>query len=368
MTTHPSPYFVDPDIRKAHTLPSDVYIDPEQLEFLKKMNFRSSWQWVGGKEIFQPAHNLVPHEFMPGFIPEPMLMIQKDGQPGIFSNVCTHRANILVEKSCQKPFISCRYHGRCFHLDGRFRSMPEFEHVDHFPSANDDLKAYHLTIWRGLMFSALDPALPLTDIFSPIQATLGSFPFEKLEFLAEHSKKYVIQANWLAYCDNYLEGFHIPFVHPALNQAIRFEDYEVRVFPHCNVQVARCKPGQTPIPLSENDPDFGQDIYAYYWFIYPNMMLNFYHWGISVNWVLPQNSTTTEVRFYTFCRNDVAAQEIERTALHATEMEDEAVVENVQKGLRGEAYNRGRFSPSREQGVHAFHEYLYREVFSKLKT
>lgn len=366
MMSNLSPFYVDPDIKKACTLPAEVYTDPKLLEILKKNLFRSSWQWVGGQEIFHQDNNLVPHEFIPGFLPEPLLIIRKEDKPVVFSNVCTHRANVLIDKPCQKPMISCRYHGRCFHLDGRFRSMPEFQDAEFFPSKVDNLKAYHLESGFGMLFCALDPVYSLTEILAPIRATLGSFPYEKLEFLPGHSKKYFIHANWLTYCDNYLEGFHIPFVHPALNQAIRFEDYEVRIFSNCNVQIARCKPGQTPINLSENDPDHGQDIYAYYWFIYPNIMLNFYHWGISVNWVIPQTDNKTEVRFYTFCRNDVSMDEVEKTALDLTELEDEAIVENVQKGLHAEAYSRGRFSPSREQGVHAYHEYLYREVFSKL--
>jgi choline monooxygenase len=42
-------------------------------------------------------------------------------------------------------------------------------------------------------------------------------------------------------------------------------------------------------------------------------------------------------------------------ALDEVEMEDEAVVKTVQRGLRSRFYSKGRYSPTREQGVHHFH-------------
>ena len=36
-------------------------------------------------------------------------------------------------------------------------------------------------------------------------------------------------------------------------------------------------------------------------------------------------------------------------------VDDEAVVEAVQRGIRSRLYVRGRYSPTREQGVHHFH-------------
>jgi choline monooxygenase len=356
-------FFIDPDICKAHTLPSRIYSDQKYLDILKNQLFLRSWQWLGGKEYLFSTYTQIPHTFLPGCIEEPLLITHDRDQLSCLSNVCTHRAKILVESPSSRPFISCSYHGRCFHNDGRFRSMPEFEEAKNFPSSDDNLKKYALKSWNDFYFVGLQPKYNLDLILAPIQKHLGNFPFSSLEARPELNKTYHIHANWLTYCDNYLEGFHIPYVHPTLNKAIAYEDYEVRVFDHCNVQIGRCKPGQKSIPLQIGDPDFGENIYAYYWFVYPNLMINFYHWGISINWVIPKNNNETEVRFLTFKRRDIPDSDFVETALDLTEMEDEAVVESVQKGLNSLAYHRGRFSPSREQGVHAFHRYLYNEIF-----
>jgi len=42
-------------------------------------------------------------------------------------------------------------------------------------------------------------------------------------------------------------------------------------------------------------------------------------------------------------------------ALDRVEMEDEAIVQQVQRGVRSRFYRRGRYSPTRERGVHHFH-------------
>ena len=44
--------------------------------------------------------------------------------------------------------------------------------------------------------------------------------------------------------------------------------------------------------------------------------------------------------------------------LDRVEREDEAIVESVQQGTRARLYERGRYSPAREQGVHHFHRML----------
>lgn len=357
-------FYIHPDIRQSYTLPACVYTQQQYFDVFKKKLFLPSWQWLGGKEWSDSPYTQMPHFFLPGCIDEPLLIVRNQNRLSCLSNVCTHRAKILVESPSAKPFISCGYHGRCFSPDGRFRSMPEFEAAKDFPSSKDDLKNYPLSSWNDFYFTALQPKYDLNNILAPIQQHLGSFTYLSLRPEPKLSKTYHVRANWLAYCDNYLEGFHIPYVHPTLNKAITYEDYEVRVFDHCNVQIARCKPGQKPVPLQKGDPDFGENIYAYYWFVYPNLMINFYHWGISVNWVLPKTIDETEIRFLTYKRNDIPDSDFADTALDLTEIEDEDVVESVQKGLMSQTYHRGRFSPTREQGVHAFHRYIYTEVFA----
>src|SRR5690606_23065960 len=156
-----NPFFIDPDITKAFTLPSQVYTDPSLLILQKNTVFKHSWQWLGGCEWQNKSCNLNPAEFIPGFLPEPMLIVKSGDQFQCLSNVCTHRAKILIEEPTQKNIISCRYHGRCFHIDGQFKSMPEFQDAKDFPTEKDNLTKYFIESWNGFFFCGLCPKTPL---------------------------------------------------------------------------------------------------------------------------------------------------------------------------------------------------------------
>jgi choline monooxygenase len=87
-------------------------------------------------------------------------------------------------------------------------------------------------------------------------------------------------------------------------------------------------------------------------------MFNFYPWGISVNVVRPISPSRTVVEFLTYVSDESRLNTGAGADLHRVEMEDEAVVESVQEGIRSRFYSHGRYSPSREQGTHHFHRLI----------
>src|SRR6478752_2423819 len=126
-------FTVDPDITKAKTIHSDFYTKPEVLELCKEKIFASSWQFIGSNELVKKTEDVYPFTLLPGYLDEPLMLTRdKDEKLHLLSNVCTHRGNILEEKPCNVPKLRCRYHGRTFSLDGKFRSMPEFKEVENF--------------------------------------------------------------------------------------------------------------------------------------------------------------------------------------------------------------------------------------------
>jgi choline monooxygenase len=87
-------------------------------------------------------------------------------------------------------------------------------------------------------------------------------------------------------------------------------------------------------------------------------MFNFYPWGLSVNVVQPLEINRAKVSFYSFVYDASKLDAGAGSILDKVETEDEEVVEGVQKGVRSQFYQAGRFSPTREQGVHHFHSLL----------
>jgi choline monooxygenase len=351
--------FVDADIRKAHTLPSDFYTDVAFYERAQEQIFAKTWQYVADADAIA-----APRSYYPFFLQNEPLVLTRDrhDQAHCLSNVCTHRGKIIAEQPGQGRQLTCGYHGRCFDLDGTFKRMPGFENVENFPSPADHLPTVPFNEWMGLLFVGLEPKVAFEDMIGPIQERVGWLPLETLQFRPAYSKDYLVNAHWALYCDNYLEGFHVPFVHPGLNAALDFGNYEYHLFDYCNLQMGIAKPGEMAFELPASSPDYGKRVFGYYFWLFPNLMFNFYPWGLSLNIVEPLGINQTRVRFrtYTF---EGATMDPGATGLHETELEDEAVVESVQLGVRSRYYKRGRFSPTMEKCVHHFHrlvaEWMY---------
>ena len=74
------------------------------------------------------------------------------------------------------------------------------------------------------------------------------------------SKKYIVSANWALYCDNYLEGFHIPFVHEGLNSVLDFNNYDVEIFEYSNLQIGIASDNDICFDLPKESIDYGKKL------------------------------------------------------------------------------------------------------------
>lgn len=349
---------VHQDIRQSDTLATSFYTDNAYFEDSKEKIFARTWQYVADASLVKENLSVYPFTFLPGVLDEPLVLSRnKDGVLYCLSNVCTHRGKIIVEKPGKMRMLSCGYHGRCFRLDGSFKSMSEFEETANFPSERDHLTKVAVKEWAGMIFVSLDPIVSFESLFEPVIERLNYLDLEQMTFDQKSSKNYEVNAHWALYCDNYLEGFHIPFVHPALNQALEFEKYDYELFKYCNLQLGIGKEGEPCFDIPEGHPDHGKLVYAYYYWIFPNILLNFYPWGLSLNVVQARSKDHTKVVFRTYLF-DSNKKNWDANRIDETEIEDEAVVESVQLGVRSRFYNKGRFSPTMEKGVHHFHEMI----------
>lgn len=351
-------FFVDQDIRKAETLPASFYQSEEVFEKFRSSVFRKSWQYIGEVPSSQQA-NIQPITLTEGFLQEPLLLTRdKSERLKCISNVCTHRANLLFDEPKSSNNIVCGYHGRRFQLDGTFISMPEFESAESFPRPCDSLKEFPLKNWNQFLFTGINPSFDFDDISDNLNERIGFLPINEFKLQAELSKNYLVNAHWALYCDNYLEGFHIPFVHKDLNAVLDYGSYETKMFKYGNLQIGYADSSEETFDLPVDHVDYGKNIAAYYFWFFPNMMFNFYPWGLSVNIVSPISRNKTKVAFLTYVFDDTKMHSGAGALLDKVEREDEFVVEGVHKGLQSSAYTTGRFSPTREKGVHQFHSLL----------
>jgi choline monooxygenase len=352
-------YSVDPDITLASTLPSAFYRDAQAYELAKERVFARTWQWIGDIDDVARPGSLSPREMLPGSLDEPLLL-SRDGGGALrcLSNVCTHRGNLLVKTPCRAEQIRCGYHSRRFDMAGRMTFMPEFDAARNFPAPSDHLPQVPFGLLGTQAFAAVAPAAPLEAFLGDLQARLAWLPLADFRHDPSRDRSFDIAAHWALYVENYLEGLHIPFIHPALNQALSIDGYGYELHRYATLQFARARDGELAFDLPPSSPDFGERVAAYYYWVFPNLMLNFYPWGLSVNIVQPRGMGHTRVLFRSYVRDASKLGGGAGNGLDQVEMEDEEVVQQVQRGMQSRFYGRGRYSPSKEQGVHHFHRLL----------
>jgi choline monooxygenase len=111
---------VENNIKIAETLPSSFYKSEVLFDELKEKVFYKSWQLIDHESVLPVNTNAYPFDFIKDYINEPLVLIKDDNNDfKCLTNVCTHRANIIINDRCKINDLRCMYHGRKFYLDGK---------------------------------------------------------------------------------------------------------------------------------------------------------------------------------------------------------------------------------------------------------
>ncbi|MCE9582540.1 MAG: aromatic ring-hydroxylating dioxygenase subunit alpha [Planctomycetes bacterium] len=353
------PFPTSPDIHVSQTLHADFYRDPAWFTASREKIFARSWQFLGDTGRVKTPGSASPLTILDGCLSEPALL-SRDSQDRVhlLSNVCTHRGNLLCEGDAHGSQLRCRYHGRKFALDGHLLSSPGFEGAKDFPSKADNLPEIPSASWSQFLFASIVPPCSFEDFAGVMTQRLAWLPLQDFTFEPSLSRDYLVAAHWALYVENYLEGFHVPFVHASLAATLNPDDYTTELFPRGNLQLGIASSPGDAFRLPPSSPDHGRHVAAYYYWLFPNTMLNFYPWGLSANVVVPLAPDRTRVSYQTWVWDRSRLNSGAGAGLDRVEREDEAIVEEVQKGIRSRLYQRGRYSPKWETGVHQFHTLL----------
>ncbi|MBV9146549.1 MAG: aromatic ring-hydroxylating dioxygenase subunit alpha [Acidobacteria bacterium] len=350
---------MDPSVAKSWTLPAEVYLDSGILEREKRALFGSTWQIVGRRQ--QVAN---PYDYFTAELAgEPLLMVRGgDGVLRGFYNVCRHRAGPPAEGCGTRKVFRCGYHGWTYSPEGRLLNAPEMEGTENFDHSQLGLQPVPVGEWGAWVFVNLESgAAPLESSLRELPAQAAKYHLEILK-LAER-REYIMECNWKVYIDNYLEGYHLPSVHPGLNRELDYGQYVTETYATHSRQAS-------PIRGPENEKDIARrysqasgDQEAEYFWIFPNWMLNCYPDNVSLNIVLPLTPERCVAIFEWYfpdaaLTTDVPAQTVRFS--DEIQIEDGRICEVVHRNLKSRSYTRGRFSAKQEKGVHHFHR-LYAE-------
>ncbi len=292
---------------------------------------------------------------------EPIVAVRgSDGKLRAFYNVCRHHAMTVMNEPCgHAQHMRCPYHGWTYSLEGELRGMTEFEGVCNFDRAQNGLVPVRVETWENFIFVNLDPhAAPLRDFLGALVGLAKPLNFGGLKFVERRS--YIQQCNWKVYVDNFLDGgYHVPHMHKGLNSVLDYTNYTIENVDRCCVQsspVAVDKRSEASAAATRKGDR------AYYFWQYPNFMLNWYEGYLDTNLVIPLGVDRCEVIFdFYFGKTSEAQMPYIRESMGVSErvqQEDIVICDGVQRGLSSRAYQAGRLSVRREAGEHLFHRLL----------
>lgn len=347
-------------LAKARTIPSAWYFDPEVYALECRKVFGGYWQYVGRTEQIRAPGSFLTVEVAG----EPIVVVRDEkGTLRAFHNVCRHRAAQVINEPCgHATKLRCRYHGWTYDLAGRLRGTPEFDGVEEFRKEEQGLPAMAVETWGPFVFVHQGtPKQPLAEFLAPLGERTQGLGVEDLHFAGR--REYDLACNWKVFIDNYQDGgYHVNTVHPGLAGALDYAHYRTENHAWNSVQISPIKPSDDPAVAKVRGGS-----HAYYWWIFPNLMINLYQGLMDTNWVLPLGPDRCKV-FFDFYFTDIESESAQifnaesMAMAHQVQMEDWGVCEEVQRGLKSRSYNQGRFSVRREAGGYHFHQMLARAL------
>ena len=350
----------DPRIEHASTIPARLYNDPVYLELERERVFAHTWQLAGRVDQVDEHGKFFTTEIGNDSI----VVLQDGGLLRAFHNVCLHRAGPVAYGCGQRNTLQCKYHGWTYTLGGTLLHAPEMDGTCNFTPADMQLRTVQVATWGPLVFVNLDgKAAPLIEVLEDVPARVASFGCEDMRWVA--TKQWDIACNWKVYVDNYLEGYHLPVVHPGLHKELDYDNYRVEPRRYFSVQHAPLRPVHGGTSERMYDPAKAAVGEAVYVWLFPNTMLNVYLGQMQTNVVIPLSHDRTRVVFdwFTSTPPDTDAERdawAKLTSFSDTiQDEDIEICEAVQRNLRSRVYDRGRYSAKRENGVHHFHSLLH---------
>ena len=346
----PSAELASQKLATATALPAHFYSAGEMNTVDQLAVFNRHWQYVCHKSQIADLGDFVVAVL--GQLPI-ILVHTEQGIRG-YHNVCRHRAGPIAQCSGKgAKQLRCRYHGWTYNLDGSLRTATEMKDVEDFDVSRIRLPELQVREFEGLVFAAVEDAPDFEQYVEGIAGRLAQSGYKLADLHFHQHLSYDIDCNWKTYVDNYLEGYHVPHVHPELNKLLDYRSYVTTTSQWHSMQFS---------PLESGDDLYGSGD-ALYYFLYPNTMLNILPGRLQTNRVLPLPNNRCRVEFDFFYTASLGDKDDARRVRDlefsdVVQDEDIQICVDVQKGLNSGSYVAGRLNPLRENALHHFQELL----------
>ena len=365
-------------IHEARGVPNDYYVRQECFEMEGEHLFNKGWFAVGFVKDLPLAGSVKPVNYFKN----PLLLIRskQDQKIRVFQNVCRHRGMILIEEpTVLKGAIRCSYHSWCYKQTGEVAATPHIGgpgYNYHSQINKNELSLIEVRshIWRDVIFVNPDGmAKPFEETHKPLLDRWSVFDQPMYSDMSDSSFKLNVNTNWKLAVENYLESYHLPWIHPGLNSYSKLEDHENIVeYEHYSGQIShKYIPRYSTGKYFREFKNLGSewDTKGEYIALFPNLIL-----GVQKDHVfnliiepLAPNQIKEHVEIY-YSEPSMLGDEYQQTRQENAKLwktvfeEDIFVVEGMQKGRNAKGFDGGRFSPIMDEPTHVFHDWYAKKI------
>ena len=367
-------------VELATTLIPDAYTSPEYHALEQERIFGGSWVGVATtSELREPGDFVVVEVAGRSLI----VCRNRAGELRAFDNVCRHRgAQICAAGGHVARFFQCPYHAWAYDLDGALLGTPLFtpdsqvpvdqravfdmSDIKAFDKADFGLHQVRVASLGPVVLVCLDPdARPLEELVGDLPTRLGGYRMD--EWRVARTATYEIEANWKLVAENFMEYYHLPWVHPGL----------VKVSPmnaHYRWQGRGTYIGFCTTPIAGNADEGGwqglpaisglnevDEVSARFVVLFPNVALSVLPNHVFIMLMRPTSPSHTSELTYLLTNPESHDDEGSEAAIDElmqfwdrVNREDVEIVEVVQRGLANTSYLGGRMCYRFEESVHRF--------------
>ena len=367
-------------ISKAHGLPNECYTNKEYTLIERKKLFEDKWTVIGAASSLPKAGDVKPFDLL-GL---PLLIVRnKKNKIKVFHNVCSHRGVKLVDKPGNiRNVIRCPYHSWSYTADGDLIATPHIGGMNKhqsskFDKSKNNLKEIKSYVWLDLIIVNIsNNQIPFKEYIEPLDKRWSKFWITKDRELINHANdfgyfKLKAKCNWKFAIENYCESYHLPWVHPGLNEYSKIDDhYHIQGLPNrfAGQGTKNYNPkfkGKEKFPSFPNWPKNKENI-AEYVALFPNVMLGIHKDHYYAYWLEPIDHENTLEHMEIYYVGEKAAKSEKFKSLRkqnhklweGIQKEDVDIIQRMQIGRNSNAYNGGNFSPDMDNPTHQFHKWV----------
>ena len=342
-----------------HGLPSAAYTSNNFFELESKLIFAKSWTFVGFAHDLAQVGDIIPLE-MAG---QPLILVRSSkNKIRAFHNVCRHRNLKLVDEPRNyKSLITCPYHNWCYNLDGQLRAAPFFggqktELPKDFKLKEHGLLEVPCELFHDWIFVNLNcDTVSFESHLAPLRKQLAGIDLD--DFVVVVNIEFgEIKTNWKLLMENFIEPYHVQFVHKnTTNQPL--VDHYVVSDGHCL---------GSAVDLTSEQQEQAQkgtlSVSSRYLTLFPNFVLGVYYpdqIGVHLNQPVSAGITCQRRVIYQHKDSDQSTEAVEKISRlwESVHKEDHAMCERLQEGRHSDAAQQGGFLSSYwESSVRSFQE------------